>query len=97
MLIGNTSPPADSNHGGDLSPADDDLFAGTVLGDLDSLVGMATLEEALEAGPRIGSPKRHLQVGIGTSQAGRFHVVLTGNAGTGKTTVARFLSAYLGP
>ena len=69
---------------------------GQVLGDLDSLVGMATLKEALRSLVReLAAPKRHLQVGIGTSKPNAFHVVLTGNAGTGKTTVARILGRLL--
>ncbi|MEQ1907569.1 MAG: AAA family ATPase [Vicinamibacterales bacterium] len=79
-----------------LLPTDDDVPLEQVLSELDSLIGMATLKAAVRSlVGEVAVQKRRLQAGTGTNKPIAFHIVLTGNPGTGKTTVARILGRLL--
>lgn len=78
------------------SPTEEDVPLEQVLGDLDALVGMTTLKAAVRSlVGEVAVQKRRLEAGTGTNKPIAFHIVLTGNPGTGKTTVARILGRLL--
>lgn len=67
-----------------------------VLGELDDFVGMNSIKEAVRRlAVQVVFMQQRLQLGIGSAEPMALNIVLTGNPGTGKTSIARKMGEVL--
>lgn len=76
----------------DIQPEGASKAVSDILASLDDLIGMGDVKKQIETiAKRVHLNQRRIESGRGTATIDNIHIVITGNPGTGKTTVANRL------
>ena len=76
----------------DIPFSDKEISVDEVMKELDGFIGMASVKNAVrELAGKLAFEKKRIEAGVGKATLEPVNIILTGNPGTGKTSVARVL------